>query len=87
MCLSDHPSRFLKLRWESLYVALSRIRKRDDMRLLLLNGDRNTMSYISELQKDKCIQNFFEGYVPQGKDNFSPVVWDSNRACKAAGII
>ena len=36
-------------------MALSRIRTRDDMRLLLRRNDRSTMNYISELRKDKRV--------------------------------
>ena len=56
---------FLKLKWESLYVALSRIRTRDDMCLLLRRNDRSTMGYVSELRKDEKVKCFLKGTLKQ----------------------
>ena len=62
LCISEHPSRLTRLKWEGLYVGLSRIRRRNDIRLLVRSGDKSTLSYISRLTKDKHVSNFFRGY-------------------------
>ena len=69
--------------WEHLYVALSRIRKKDDMRLLLRLGDRSTMRYISNLHKNKAIDSFFKGYSCNSTEAVS---WNPDMAAKAAGF-
>ena len=69
--------------WEHLYVALSRIRKKDDMRLLLRLGDRSSMKYISSLRKNKTIECFFKGY---SLSNHKGVKWDPKMAASAAGF-
>ena len=45
-------------------MALSRVRMRDHIRLLLRNRDRSTMDYISDLKKKHYTKCYFEGYVP-----------------------
>ena len=51
LSISEHPFQFTRVRWEGLYVALSRVRKKDDIRLLLRFNDRSTMDYIINLEK------------------------------------
>lgn len=72
--------------WEHLYVALSRVRVRDDIRILLKLNDRTTMSYVKGLTKNRDIKNFFQGYnYPQGVQT-EPILWDETRASAAAGL-
>ena len=85
LCLSEHPTPFLKLKWESLYVALSRIRTREDLRLLLRKKDRETMNYVSQLKKDDRVHHFFQGYADN--ENDIPVKWNARRALRAAQLI
>ena len=82
------------MKWEGLYVALSRVRLKDDVRLLLRNGDRSSMNYIRELNKNNTIKSFFQGYVSvDGSADASRVdierstlmKWDPQKACEAAG--
>jgi len=49
--------------WESLYVALSRVRRKDHIRLLLKHGDRSTMDYIRNMKKHPLVKSFFKGYI------------------------
>jgi len=60
--LSKHPDAKLRFSWEKVYVVLSRIRNHDDMRLLLNMRDRTTLSYISNLEKDKYTSLYFQGF-------------------------
>ena len=94
LSISEHPHHFLRMTWEHLYVALSRVRLKDDVRLLLRNGDRSTMNYIRELEKNKTVKSFFKGYISiDGSANGSRGViegstlmkWDPQKASEAAG--
>ena len=40
LAISEHPNNFIRMKWEGLYVALSRVKFSDDIRLLLRLGDR-----------------------------------------------
>ena len=66
--LSEHPFSFTRLTWEGLYVALSRVRQKDDIRLLLRFEDETTLEYIGGLRKNKFVKSFFKGY--QADRNF-----------------
>ena len=63
LSISEHPVNFNKMTWEGLYVALSRVKLRDHIRLLLRNGDRTTMDYIGNLKKNEYTKCYFEGYT------------------------
>ena len=98
MSLSEHPSHFNKITWEGLYVALSRVKLRDDVRLLLRNGDRSTMKYISKLEKNSSVKAYFKGYVPKTCHHHQdsnihipyqhqvPMSWNATLALEAAGF-
>ena len=75
--ISEHPFRLIRMTWEGLYVALSRVKFRNDIRLLLRNGDRSTFEYIFGLKRNKEIQSFFDGYKPHPLGDHL----DTNHAC------
>lgn len=87
------------MKWEGLYVALSRVKFRDDIRLLLRNGDRTTMKYIYDLKRNENIQSFFNGYktcdlynnIAGYDDRFTSAQittrWDGRLAAKSAGFV
>ena len=52
-------------------MALSRVKFRGDIRLLLKGGDRSTMDYIEKLAKNARVQSFFDGY-----DGDMPMTWN-----------
>ena len=81
--ISQHPVGLLRMTWEGLYVALSRVKYRDHIRLAIKRNDRSTMQYISNLEKDKYTRLFFLGYGPEG-DHGMERGWDRTRARKAA---
>ncbi|KAL7549421.1 hypothetical protein ACHAWF_014405, partial [Thalassiosira exigua] len=62
LCISENPLPFLRLKWEGLYVPLSRVRHKDNIRLLVRFDDRTTMEYIGNLKKNKFIKCYFDGY-------------------------
>ncbi|KAL7526069.1 hypothetical protein ACHAWF_001619, partial [Thalassiosira exigua] len=65
LCISENPLPFLRLKWEGLYVALSRVCHRDDIHLLVCFDDQMTMEYIGSLKKNKFIKSYFDGYIRQ----------------------
>ena len=103
LSISEHPHQFVRMSWEGLYVALSRVKFKDDIRLLLRNGDRSTMEYIKELRKNDYIKSFFKGYgratnadhllghAEEGSDqmNTSQTIlsWDPDLASRYAGFM
>ena len=101
LSISEHPFHFTQLKWEGLYVALSRVRKKDDIRLLLRFNDRSTMNYIINLEKNKFIKCFFDGYKTDRKilrrvnnsfnyDEYQcqePMKWSGKKASISAGFI
>ena len=75
LSLSCHPCSTLQLTWEAFYVAMSRVRRRDDIRILLKQGkDRKDLAYVSDLKKDKNVGYYFCGF--RYEDNGSPPRWD-----------
>ena len=100
LSISEHPFQFTRLRWEGLYVALSRVRKKDDIRLLLRFNDRSTMDYIINLEKNHFIKCFFDGYKTDNAllrsldssincDEYQckPMKWSGKKASISAGFI
>ena len=83
--ISQHPVGLLRMTWEGLYVALSRVKYSDHIRLAIKRNDRSTMRYISDLEKNKYTDWFFRGYgraddVRDGVERS----WNRSRARKAA---
>jgi hypothetical protein len=48
--------------YASLYVALSRVKRATDIRLLLHGYSWDSVKYVSTLEPDKCIKAFFAGF-------------------------
>ena len=85
--ISQHPVGLLRMTWEGLYVALSRVKYSDHIRLAIKRNDRSTMEYISNLEKNKYTRLFFLGYGPELEgDHGMERGWDRTRARKAAMI-
>ena len=55
------------------------------MRLLINGGDWGTVSYVSDLRRDKYVHWYFGGYKfhPDGDGS---MIWDHNLARKNAGL-
>ena len=100
LSISEHPFQFTRLKWEGLYVALSRVWKKDDIRLLLRFNDRSTMDYIINLEKNKFIKCFFDGYktdqtilrrvdssINCDEYQCQPMKWSGKKASTSAGFI
>ncbi|KAL7552147.1 hypothetical protein ACHAWF_015363 [Thalassiosira exigua] len=98
LSISEHPFHFTRLTWEGLYVALSRVRHKDDIRLLLRFDDRSTMEYIANLKKNKFVKSYFDGYRAEritleglrgiNDDNgIMPERWSGKMASISAGFL
>jgi hypothetical protein len=92
LCLSEHPFHLNKIKWEGLYVALSQVRLKDDIRLLLRIRDRSTMEYIMDLKKNRLVKCFFKGYTATSSEEnetngLTITKWNSKKASKEAGFI
>ena len=61
-------------------MALSRVKFRGDIHLLLKGRDRS-MDYNENLAKNARVQNFFGGY-----EGDMPMTWNEQRAAGSAGI-
>eukprot|EP00574_Skeletonema_japonicum_P005934 CAMPEP_0201715830 /NCGR_PEP_ID=MMETSP0593-20130828/1925_1 /ASSEMBLY_ACC=CAM_ASM_000672 /TAXON_ID=267983 /ORGANISM="Skeletonema japonicum, Strain CCMP2506" /LENGTH=276 /DNA_ID=CAMNT_0048205439 /DNA_START=459 /DNA_END=1289 /DNA_ORIENTATION=+ len=88
LSLSEHPQPFLQFKWEQVYTALSRIRAREFLTLLLYMGNRNTLSYLSRLEKDPYTASYFAGFVPTNSTRpEGECYWNREAAARAAGFI
>lgn len=83
LSISEHAYHLNRIKWEDLFVSLSRVRKGDHMRLLIKRNDWCTVSYVSELRQNKYTKLFFGGYVDHPTKDGS-MIWDSSLAREGA---
>ena len=71
LCLSKHPKK--PITYQGLFVAMSRVKKGGDIRLLLKdkNHNNNNIQYINELRQPECIKDFFNCFRSPG-EKFKP---------------
>ena len=68
-------------------VKLLRLRAREFLTLLLYMGNRNTLSYLSHLEKDPYMASYFAGFVPSNSTRpEGECYWDREVAARAAGF-
>lgn len=84
MFISQHPVPLLRMTWEGLYVALSRVKYSDHIRLAIKNDDRSTLSYIENLSKNKYTDWFFRGF--EHVSSMKEMNWNRSKAREAAGF-
>ena len=92
LSISEHPQPFIRIKWEGLYVALSRVKFSEDIRLLVRLGDRSTMRYIANLKKNANVKSYFKGYRADPQMNSivgdtQVMVWNREDAAKDAGYL
>ena len=75
LAISQHPLAQLRMKWESVYTALTRVRKGEDIRLLITKKQWDKLDYLSDLSKNAIIRQFFTGY-PDEQGSF--VRWDAD---------
>ena len=76
LALSKRPSHCLQMRYQSIFVAMSRIRQSDNIHLLLHEkSGYDELTYIYGLSPPDDIKHFFAGFVK--KKNI--YVWDRTK--------
>jgi hypothetical protein len=78
IALEERPSGMPALTYTHLFVALSRVRRASDIRILLkLPNDRSRLMYIAKLKPSVDNKAFFQGFS-LSKDNWSATCAESN---------
>ena len=85
LSVSEHLFHLNKMTWEGLYVALSRVRMGDHIRLLIKRGDWSTVGYVDKLRKNKYTDWYFRGYENHPAED-GTMRWNCELAIKAAGL-
>ena len=85
LSISEHSHHLNKIKWEDLYVALSRVRHGEHMRLLIKGGDWGTLGYLDDLKRNEYTGWFFRGYEDHPSKDGSKV-WNFEKARKGAGL-
>ena len=90
LCLSRNPALGCDISYRQLHVALSRVKERSHIRLLLVGETEEdkwlSLAYLRDLKPDKSIKYFFAGYRPFNVDqpnrNWQTNCWNADRANK-----
>ena len=86
LSISEHPNYICRLSWSAIYVALSRIKDRNDIRFLIkkLNGQLqyNTLEYVTVLHRKKDVALYFAGFRHKNGARWKPLdAFDSPYLC------
>ena len=82
LALSKRPIRNLQLRYQTIFVAMSRVRHSDNIRLLLAGtGGHDELNYICALSPPDEFRFFFKGFEGQNLDK--PQKWDMEKVFRA----
>jgi hypothetical protein len=83
VALSDRRGRKCQMNYESVYVANSRVKENDHLRLLLSGSTPasqwQSVEYISTLRPQKSVKAFFSGYS-EDRSNWKNDVFNENKA-------
>jgi hypothetical protein len=67
LALTHRPTHFTQMKFAGIFVALSRVRQSQDIRLLLPNpSDYSVLHYITELKAPQHINQYFAGFAHNG---------------------
>jgi hypothetical protein len=68
LAISERQGDGCGLNYNSVYVSFSRVKYRNDMRLLLFgdDGSRTSLTYLTKLKADPCNQAFVDGFDRNG---------------------
>ena len=82
IALSQHAQTISNLSYASVYVAMSRVKRGEHIRLLLHDRGHterwNSLLYLRNLRPDKYIKPFFEGFGTEAVGNWDR--WEAQRA-------
>ena len=84
LALSEKPMKIINMGLKELYVAMSRVTQKANIRLLL-NGKNNldkycSLDYVDTLEEDFSIRAFFHGYSLGGAGDWQNDQWDEKKA-------
>ena len=82
VCLSKRGNNVLEMDINSIFVALSRVRRRDDLRLLIHSNESKDMQfeYLQDLIHDREYFDYLAGFDDDGEHEHCPRTWNRNRA-------
>ena len=80
LALSYHEAKQCSLDYQQVYVALSRVKKREDIQLLLTGDDEvmkwRSIQYFWDPKPDASVQAFLAGFKPaQEVAGHTPATW------------
>lgn len=86
IALSKRKLSITDFQYACLYVALSRVKMRQHIRIILTDEDNKDLQwqsllYINSLQRDPSIDAFFEGF-PTRQQNWKNIVWNKDKAIR-----
>lgn len=79
VAMSERDLKITNMKYSCLYVATSRVRQKQHLRILLKKKDNeveewNTLGYVSTLKRDPSIAQFFAGYS-KDRTNWTKDKW------------
>ena len=80
--LTKRPSHYNQMTYASVFVALSRCKRRKDIRLLRHDNKsfEESYKYLTELKPQQEVVAFYHGFEPQQNDDLSPLKWNWQKA-------
>ena len=85
--MTDHPTHYTRMKFAAVFVALSRVRCGNDIRILrhAARGKSfckfDAYSYLTKLVPCKYCMAFYHGYVKPDDWETEGMMWDMERAC------
>jgi hypothetical protein len=78
LAVSERQGKGCGLNYRSIYVAFSRVKHKNDIRLLLFadDGTKNSLTYLTKLTADPCNRAFIAGFDKNGGKFDSSKVFD-----------
>ena len=83
--LSSHPTTSTQMNFAAIFVAMSRVKNMEDMRLLSHEKKGNTIdvvqaySYITQLKPCDFVMAFYHGYENDKSNNIHGNLWSAKR--------
>ena len=73
LAISSRPNRQLQMSYESIYVALSRVRSSEHLRLILHGNEKASLDYCTKLKPNVHTVRFLKGYSTEGIWNYENI--------------
>ena len=81
-----HPTKYAKMNFAAIFVAMSRVKNKEDIRLLSHTKEGDTInmveaySYITQLSPSDYVMAFYHGYERNQSNNNHGNVWSPRKA-------